>query len=79
MDSYYKGKFNNAMDIVKQLRSKIMEQKKWYMSKALWGAVIIGVSGVLQALGYEDYAQVLITIGTALGITGLRMANTQIK
>ncbi len=79
MDSYYKNKFHNAMDIVKSLRIKNMETKQWWMSKALWGAALVGVAGVLTALGYDDYAQVLIAVGTALGITGLRLANTRIK
>ncbi len=79
MDNYYKNKFHNAMDIVKQLRIKNMETKPWWASKALAGAIIVGVSGVLQVLGYDDYAQILIAVGTALGIAGLRMANTNIK
>ena len=56
-----------------------METKPWWASKALVGAIIVGVSGVLQVLGYDDYAQILIAVGTALGIVGLRLANKNIK
>lgn len=48
--------------------------KNWYQSKTIWGAVVVILSAVLRAAGYEfgetDAAQLLdavSTIATAVG------------
>ena len=56
-----------------------MKTKKWYESKAVWGAVLMFVAGGLKALGYEEIGNLLMTVGASLGIYGVRVAETKIK
>jgi len=52
--------------------------KPWYKSKSVWSALIVGVVGVLQALGYSIPNEAYALAG-ALGIYGLRMASEKIR
>lgn len=52
--------------------------KDWYKSKTVWAAVAAGVFGVLQALGV-GVPNELYAIAAALGLYGLRKADTPIK
>jgi len=54
-----------------------METKKWYLSKAIWTAIIAGVIGVLEAFGVSIPPQI-ITILVAFGLYSLRVATTKI-
>ncbi len=47
--------------------------KSWYTSKAVWGAIFVGLSGVCNALGYA-IPDVVYTLAVALGIYGVRDA-----
>lgn len=55
-------------------------QKNWWKSKSVWGAVLIGLSAVLKALGdflsgnAVDWLQLSALVGNALGILGIRTA-----
>ncbi len=48
--------------------------KKWYLSKAMWGGVILFIAGGLKAIGQDAMAELLFTAGTGLGIIGIRKA-----
>ena len=47
--------------------------KSWYMSKAVWGAVFLGLAGIAEALGVA-IPEVVFTLAGALGIYGVRDA-----
>lgn len=57
-------------------------EKQWYLSKAKWGALLVGLAGISTAIagglkGSLDWGTVIntvITIGTGLGIWGIRDA-----
>ena len=53
--------------------------KKWYKSRAIWGAVVAALSAALIALGYSEAGQAVLALGTALGIVGLRLAREELK
>lgn len=48
--------------------------KKWYESKAVWGALVVLVGSVLTAMGYDVLGQTVLGLGTSLGIVGVRLA-----
>ena len=56
-----------------------MVDKKWYMSKTVWGAVLVLGGAVISALGYPDLSNALIGVGASLGIVGIRDANGKLK
>ena len=43
-------------------------------SKTYIAAAIVGLSAVLEVLGYTEIAKVVLTIGGSLGLVGLRHA-----
>ena len=47
--------------------------KTWYTSKAIWGAIFIGVAGVVEAFGVS-VPEVAYTLAAALGLYGIRDA-----
>lgn len=58
-------------------------EKKFYQSKAVWGAILVAVGGIVTlvgqfASGTLDFSsfltQVVPQFGTALGIFGIRIA-----
>jgi len=53
-----------------------MKDKQWYMSRTVWGGLIIAAYGVLVAIGIDisAYKEAIISIATGLGIIGLRAA-----
>ena len=51
------------------------DSKPWYKSKAIYGAIIVGIAAALNYLGLNQYGEPLLAIGGALGLIGLRMAN----
>ncbi len=55
------------------------DKKPFWQSKALWGALLIGLSVSLTYLGYPEFGDVMIGLGMALGITGLRLAKTSLR
>lgn len=55
-----------------------MAEKKWYQSKAIWGAVLVFMAGGLSALGYTELGNILLTLGGGIGIVGLRLAESKI-
>jgi len=54
-----------------------MDTKKWYLSKAIWGAIFVGVAGVLEAFGIVIPPYVY-AIAASIGIYGIRKATTKI-
>ena len=55
-----------------------MAQKKpWFMSKTVWAAVIVGVLGVLDAVGVPVPQEIYAILG-ALGLYGLRTAKVPV-
>ena len=55
-----------------------METKKWYKSKTVWVAIIAGVLGVSQALGFVIPEYVYAILGS-LGLYSLRVGTTKIQ
>lgn len=64
----------------------VLKDKPWYQSKTIWSAVLIIITGVLQALdvdvaanpaAVETVYQVLYTVAGAFGLYGLRDAIAQ--
>ena len=51
-----------------------MDTKKWYLSKAIWGAIFIAIAGVAEAFGVV-IPPTVYAIAAALGIYGIRVAN----
>lgn len=49
-------------------------KKQFWKSKAMWGAIVVFIGGGLTALGYPQYTDVILAIGTGLGIIGIRAA-----
>lgn len=48
---------------------------KWPLSKTVWGAIIVGVSGVWKAVDPDSpIPDILLGIGGALGLIGVRHA-----
>ena len=47
--------------------------KKWYKSKTIWAALLMGVLSVVKALGYPIPKEVYGVL-TGLGLYGLRVA-----
>ena len=53
----------------------IIADKVWWKSKTVWTSVIVGVVGVLQALGaIETVPEVVWTLLAAFGLYGVRDA-----
>ena len=53
----------------------ILVDKSWYKSKTVWTSIIVGVVGVLQALGaIEAVPEVVWTLLAAFGLYGVRDA-----
>lgn len=61
----------------------VLKDKPWYRSKTMWSAVLIVVTGLLQAAGVdladkpvmaETIYQVIYTVAGGLGLYGLRAA-----
>ena len=48
--------------------------KKWYQSKAIWGALIVLTGAILGSLGFPQYDELIIGIGASLGLIGIRTA-----
>jgi len=55
----------------------IMEEKKWYQSKTVWGIVLLLVGLAMTILNVSSGAAVTL-IGLALSLLGLRTANAQL-
>ena len=56
-----------------------MVNKKWYMSKAVWGAGIVFAGAILTALGFPDVANSMYAVGASMGIIGIRTAKTNLN
>lgn len=54
-------------------------EKKFYKSKTLWGAVLVLAGAVLSAAGYPDLAKIILGLGGAMGLVGLRDAKGKLK
>ena len=53
----------------------VIADKAWWKSKTVWTSVIVGVVGVLQALGaIETVPEVVWTLLAAFGLYGVRDA-----
>ena len=53
----------------------IIADKVWWKAKTVWTSVIVGVVGVLQALGaIETVPEVVWTLLAAFGLYGVRDA-----
>jgi len=48
-------------------------KKDWYLSKGVWGGILVFIGGGLNALGLP-YGTELITFGASLGFIGIRAA-----
>lgn len=55
----------------------MVNKKPWYMSKAIWAAVIAGALGVVQAFGVPIPEWVYVILG-AFGLYGLRKAKAEV-
>lgn len=55
------------------------DKKKFYESKAFWGAVLLFIGGGLNAIGLAEISAILMTLGGALGIYGIRTATQEIE
>lgn len=51
-----------------------MDTKKWYLSKAIWGAIFLAAAGIAEAFGIT-IPEVIYAVAAALGIYGIRVAN----
>ncbi len=49
-------------------------EKSMFASKTFYGALLIGLSAVLSHLGYTQYNELLLSLGAALGLFGVRDA-----
>lgn len=67
----------------KDKRMPVLKDKPWYRSKTVWSAVLILITGILQASGVDLAAnpaavetayQILYTVAGAFGLYGLRAA-----
>ncbi len=52
-------------------------KKPWYMSKAIWAAVLTGVLGVLDAFGVKVPTELYVILGS-FGLYGLRKAKVEV-
>ena len=49
--------------------SDLLKGRKTYIA-----AAVIGISAVLNHLGYTHYSEMLLTVGAAVGLVGIRNA-----
>ena len=47
--------------------------------KTYIGAALVGISAILEVLGYAEIAKVVLTIGGTLGIVGVRHAIKKVE
>jgi len=48
--------------------------KKFYKSKAFYGALLVVAGAVVEVSGYPELAKLILAVGGALGIVGIRDA-----
>ena len=64
-----------------------MNEKEWYLSKAVWGGIIAIVAGISAAFGYDVdvvsqeqiVTQVVAVVGGGLALYGRIKSTTKIK
>lgn len=78
-------KINTAYEkVTAEIKREVkMDNKKWYLSKTVWGIVISSAIGIIQAVNPEllgtPIATAVIAVATALGIYGRAKAETPLK
>lgn len=74
--------FGKNIAIKLQLEDGKMEGKDWYKSKTLWAAVVAGLigiyGGISQVHPLPAIPQWVLTLLGAMGLWGLRTADTKI-
>lgn len=74
--------FGKKIAIELKLQEGTMETKAWYQSKTLWTAVVAGLVGVYGAVSQVHplpaIPQWVLTLLAAMGLYGLRTADTKI-
>ena len=55
--------------------------KKWYSSKAVWGIVLVVLTGLGMYFlpDYGQFLQLIFTVGAALGIFGARVSTENLE
>jgi len=53
--------------------------KNYLASKTFWGAVLVIVGGGCTAAGYGAWSEVILAVGGALGLIGLRTAEGKLQ
>ena len=49
-------------------------KKNWYLSKSVWGGVLVFIGGGTAALGFPELGTAIGGLGAGLGFVGLRSA-----
>ena len=74
---------NLARHVLTKKQKAMIKDKPWYQSKTIWSAILILVTGILQALGVDlagnpelmqTIYEVIYILAGSLGLIGLRAA-----
>ena len=53
--------------------------KPWYESKAVWGGLLLVAIGIYELIVQKNFENAMIAIGQAMGVIGIRLAQTSVK